>query len=114
LFKSNNNGGSWTTIANTNVKANSLIHQICPTTDPNIIYFSTNTKLFKTSNGGVSWSQLGGLPNLWITDIATLETDPNTVWVTYSGTSSGNKVYKSTNGGSSWSNMTGSGLPNVL
>ena len=115
LFKSNNSGGSWTTVVGTNVTNNDVINQICPTTDPNIIYFSTwsssGTKIFKTTNGGSSWTQIDdGLPNLIITDIATLDADPNTVWVTFSGTAS-NTVFRSTNGGT-WSNRSGS-LPNV-
>ncbi|MBL6663260.1 MAG: PKD domain-containing protein [Flavobacteriales bacterium] len=118
LFKSTNSGGSWTVVAGTNVTSNEVINQICPTTNPNIIYFSTRnssgSKLFKTTNGGSSWAQIGvgALPDLIITDIATPDSDPNTVWVTFSGTSASNKVFRSTNGGTSWSNRSGT-LPNI-
>jgi PKD repeat protein len=75
----------------------------------------------KTGSGGVSKSTNGGTtftacanPTTTVapTWVAVSNTDPNVVFVTYSGYSATNKVFKSINGGTSWTNIS-TGLPNV-
>ena len=69
--------------------------------------------MYVTNNGGNSWNDISsGLPNKTITYIAVHPTDPDKVWVTLSGYTSGQKVYKSLDGGNNWSNYSGS-LPNI-
>ena len=69
--------------------------------------------LFVTNNGGNSWNDISsGLPNKTITYIAVHPTDPDKVWVTLSGYTSGQKVYKSLDGGNNWLNYSGT-LPNI-
>ena len=50
--------------------------------------------------------------NAALTSITVSNTDPNKVWVTFSGYSAADKVYKSTDGGATWTNVS-AGLPNL-
>ena len=80
-----------------------------------IIYAAKSTSMAKSTNGGTSFTSITGtLPvgSANITRIAVKSTDPNYVWVSFSGYSSTNKVFKSTNGGTTWTNIT-TGLPNL-
>jgi hypothetical protein len=71
--------------------------------------------MWKTVDGGstAAWTPIT-LPVLTnsITYITVHPTDPNTVWFTVGGYTSGQKVYESTNGGASWTEI-GTGLPNL-
>lgn len=90
----------------TNFGFNSLtIDPLTPTTLYAIPYAWTKDGLFKSTDGGENWSQLGPLVRSWVTDMAIDPSDPNTL---YAGmeTEEGNGVYKTTDGGKSW-NKTG-------
>jgi PKD repeat protein len=80
--------------------------------NPDIIYMSLGKKLFKTTDRGITVTQITGLPNLSITDIAINNTNADNIWVTIAGWFDGDKVYKSVDGGESWVNISGS-LPNL-
>ncbi len=69
--------------------------------------------LYKSTNGGTSWTAVTGLPNGTITDIICHYTDANKVWVCYSGYTNQNKVFKTTDGGSTWINLSNASLPNI-
>lgn len=78
-----------------------------------IIWAAKGGTLYKTTNGGGSWSAIsGGLPSGTITDIVCHNTDANKVWVSFSGYSNSYKVFQTTNGGTSWTNLSPS-LPNI-
>jgi len=83
------------------------IHSIIITpTAPDTLYVGTDGGVFKSTNGGGSWSAVNtGLTNLYI---ATLAVDPITPTILYAGTAAG--VFKSTNYGGSWSAFN-TGLP---
>jgi hypothetical protein len=55
-----------------------------------------------------------GLPVVsnYLTDVTVSDTDPNLVWVTFSGYNAADKVYKSQTGGETWKNISGC-LPNM-
>jgi PKD repeat protein len=67
----------------------------------------------KSTNGGTAFTSCAtpttAASPTWV---AISNTDPNVVFVVYSGYSATNKVFKSTNGGTSWTNIS-TGLPNV-
>jgi photosystem II stability/assembly factor-like uncharacterized protein len=68
-----------------------------------VIYLGSdsNAGLFKSTDGGVNWTQLtGGAPSGAITSMAIHPTNSNIIYV---GTAFG--AYKSTNGGASWSTI---------
>jgi photosystem II stability/assembly factor-like uncharacterized protein len=111
VFKSINGGASWSAINNGLLKA-STCDVRCPSavlaidpTNPDTVYAGEYlTGVFKTTNGGVSWSPINtGLSNLRVSGIAI---DPRTPTVLYVGTDIG--VFKSTTGGASW-NLSNSG-----
>ncbi len=127
VWKTINQGTSWTKIS-TNLTGTStdlvMAMAIAPS-NSNYLYvgMGTNTGyntipgtfVFKTSDGGKTWSNItGSLPvaSAYISAIAVKASDPLTVWVTFSGYNTSYKVYKTTNGGSVWTNVTGN-LPNV-
>ena len=64
--------------------------------------------VFKTTNGGTSWTDISGnLPNVPVTSFLI---DPDFANTFYAGTDVG--VFSTSNGGTSWS-VLGTGLPNV-
>jgi photosystem II stability/assembly factor-like uncharacterized protein len=80
--------------------------------DPNVLYtLAGSTRgsydLYKTTNGGTSWSLLFNAVESFSTDIKVAPSDNQTIYV--SGTS---VIYRSTNGGTNWTNVT-SGLPTL-
>lgn len=114
VFRSTNRGDSWTNISNGQVGSSNLNAIAVAPSSSNTIYAATYRAIYRTTNAS-SWSNItNNLPTSSnsITYIAVSSTDPNTVWVTLSGYTSGNKVFKSTNGGTSWTNISGS-LPNL-
>ncbi len=114
VWKSTNRGSSWTKISNLSGSSNIIALAVAPS-DSNTIYFATSFNVYRTTNGGASWTTISsGLPlsTLNPTYIAVKNNDPNTVYITFSGYTSGSKVYRSTNGGSSWTNIS-TGLPNL-
>lgn len=87
--------------------------------DANICYIGTGSSgLFKTSNGGTSWSQLTNFPTAASPPgITGLVVQPGTTGATavLFGYSFGNGIYKSTDGGANWSQVnSGSGPTNAV
>ncbi|MDP4219743.1 MAG: T9SS type A sorting domain-containing protein [Bacteroidota bacterium] len=116
IYKSTNRGDTWKSIGHLvagNDEFKSLA--LAPSND-NVIYAGTYIKLFKTTNGGSSWQDItAGSPTgdtAALTYIAVSPTDPQKVWLTFSGFTDHKHVYTSSNGGISWTNITGT-LPNV-
>ncbi len=115
LYKSYDFGFSWTPISNFNLASTGLEALAVAPSNSNYIYTSSLKTIYKTTNGGTNWTNISaGLPtaNNRITSIAVSNLDPNKVWVTYGGYTSGSKVYMTINGGTSWTNFSGT-LPNV-
>ncbi|WP_317899237.1 VPS10 domain-containing protein [Aurantibacillus circumpalustris] len=114
LFKSTNLGVSWTQL--TAMPATGTIREfaVAPSNSL-VIYVLKSNGVYKTINGGTSWSNVTStLPvsslNPEFVSIDPL--DPNNAWVVFSGYSNGNKVFVTSNGGSSWTNVS-SNLPNI-
>lgn len=107
VYKSTNNGASWVAIS-LPVNGTSAIRELAISkTNPNIMFASSGALIFKSSNGGVNWTNVTvGLPNRTITSVYIHPSDENIVLLTFSGFGT-DKVYKSTNGGSSWVSIDG-------
>ena len=123
LYRSDNDGGSWYNPTPGNIDGQNMIFRmaIAPV-EPDLIYVSTAPnsfisdspppgKLFKSVDGGADLTEMQGLPQHTISDIAFHPTDMETVFVTYSGFGV-NHVYKTENGGTDWIAI-GDGLPDV-
>lgn len=113
VYRSTNRGANWSSIG-TNVLSSGTdadFLAICKTNSAYMAVGNSN-QLFKTTNGGTSWTNIvGALPGS-ISDIKIHPTGPDTMWVSIEGWSATGRVYKTTNGGSSWTNITGS-IPTV-
>ncbi len=113
VWKSTNGGDNWSKISNFNV--GTLRSLAVAESDPDYIYTATGSHIYRTSDGGGSWTEISaGLPvdSVSLTYITVSDTDPGLVWVTFSGYKNGIKVYRSTDAGGTWENISGS-LPNL-
>ena len=113
IKKSIDGGNNWTQITNGETNGGKINEIAISKSNPNVIYFTDDSNIFKTTDGGNNWIQVNNnLPYLYLSYVIINPNDENTVWVTFSGYSSGKKVYKSIDGGNSWVNISGT-LPNV-
>jgi PKD repeat protein len=114
IFKSTNQGTSWSQMGTIGGSGTIVEFAIAPSNNQ-VVYAIRGNALYKTSNGGASWAAITGtLPvgSAQLTWVAVKNTDPNMVFVTFSGYSAGNKIFKSTDGGTTWTNYS-TGLPNL-
>ena len=114
VYTTLNQGSTWAQISPFFSSENLTTLKVAPS-NTQVIYTSTDDRLWKTTNGGNNWTELSGaLPwsNVNISQIDVHPDNSNIVCITYSGFSNGKKVIRSTNGGSSWTNISGT-LPNL-
>lgn len=78
----------------------------------NIVYATTNTQVFSTTNGGSDWELQSRPGSNNITDIIVDPNSSTNLWATNSGFTATNKVFFSADGGGNWVNIT-KNLPNV-
>lgn len=132
VYKSTNGGASWTQVLyidNQTGVSDLVIHP----TNGNIVYatswsrirtnqeslgFSTSSRVYKTGNGGTTWSILqNGLPggSLSRYGICMSRQNPNKLYVSVcDSTYNLEGVYVTTNGGTSFTNLTGASAINTL
>lgn len=114
VFKSINKGSTWVQLGSLG-GGGDVLHITAVPSNSNVIYASRATSIYKTTDGGLTWSSITGtLPvgSVQITGIAADNLNFNNVYVTLSGFSSGNKVFYSNNAGVTWTNYS-TGLPNI-
>jgi photosystem II stability/assembly factor-like uncharacterized protein len=79
------------------------------------VYVGTETgRLYRIDKSGAAWQTPVALAQPvsgFISDIEVDPTNPNRMWVTYSG-SAGGRVFRTTDGGTTWTNIS-AGLPNI-
>ncbi len=112
VFKSTNQGTSWSQISTWGGSTLKSI-AVAPSNSA-CIYAATSSILYRTTNGGSSWSNITGIIPVGsgdITYICIKNDDPNTVWVSLGGYNT-TRVYQTTNGGTSWTNIS-AGLPSI-
>lgn len=114
VWRSTDNGGTFTNFSNGNIGTAGLCSFIAlAPSNHNFVYVSKGAILFRTTDSGATWSDISNaLPNGDITSITVDPTNPNRVWVCMGGLIAGNKVFFSTDGGVTWQNITGN-LPNI-
>ncbi|MFH0893146.1 MAG: T9SS type A sorting domain-containing protein [Bacteroidota bacterium] len=106
VYKTTDAGNTWNAIS-TNLTSGSSIKELAVApSDPNTIYASVSSGLYRTHDGGSTWQSSTPFPGLYIKSIAIDETNPNKLWIC--GTSSSqDRVLYSVNGGQSFTNITG-------
>lgn len=119
VWKSTDNGNSWRKTSR--LSGNTINSIVVCQANNNYVFVSKAASegkpsiVYKSANKGKNWTNItSNLPvsTAAVTSVSVSKTDPNHLWVTLSGYSSGEKVYESTNGGSSWTNISGT-LPNI-
>ncbi len=112
IYRSTDNGGSWTAISGSVNGSTAVREMAISKSNPSIMFATSSTQVLKSTDAGANWTNVtSGLPSRTITSVSIYPTDPNLVFLTFSGFST-NKVYKSTNGGSSWVSISGN-LPDT-
>ncbi|WP_375242704.1 hypothetical protein [Lacinutrix sp.] len=113
LYVSTNQGDNWSALG-TSSGTGSIKDFVVAPSDPTVIYTVQNDAISKSTNSGVSFTNITGtLPTTAaFTSITVSSSDADKVWITYSGYDATNKVFKSVNGGTTWTNIS-AGLPNV-
>ena len=119
LWRTTDGGESWEPITDGKVPVGSSGAIAVADSDPDIIYFgtgsdglrsnvSTGRGVYKTTDGGETWSFAGLYDVGQIGGLKIHPTDPNTVWVAANGDafkpSSERGIYKTTDGGETWRN----------
>lgn len=104
VWKSTDKGSTFTKISNYN-SGDISVMSVSPS-NAKYIYIYVSGSLRRTSDGGTTWETKTKPANENITGIAIHSTQPNTIYVTLSGYSSGKKVYQSTDGGATWTNLS--------
>ena len=117
VFKTTDAGGNWFPITDGKVPLGSTGSIAVAESDPNVVYLgtgsddirsnvSTGRGIYKTTDGGQTWSFVGLYSSGQIGAVRIHPKDPNTVWVAAIGDafkpSDERGVYKSTDGGKSW------------
>lgn len=82
-------------------------------TEPNTLWAGTDDgRVWKTTDLGVSWTRIEdpALPDRWVTTVAIDPTNPNRVYLTYSGFRQGDNnahVLRTDDAGETWTNISG-------
>jgi hypothetical protein len=121
VWRSTDRGTTWSQISTNLTGGNNINHVAVTPGNSSIIYASQGTNMWKTTNGGASWTALTILnaattTDPWgsgaITAIAISNVNANNIWIARSGYNATVKIYKSTNQGTTWTNISTT-LPNV-
>ncbi|HEY7698389.1 MAG TPA: glycosyl hydrolase, partial [Vicinamibacteria bacterium] len=84
LYKSVDQGRSWTSIASTLPRNGPVYAVVEDPKNPNLLFAGTEFGLFFTSDGGKLWSQLkGGLPTIAVRDLAIQAREDDLVLATF-------------------------------
>jgi photosystem II stability/assembly factor-like uncharacterized protein len=113
VWKSPDKGQTWNKISTWGTGYIDAI-AVCPSNDQ-YIYVSEITGVYRSTNGGSTWTSISsGLPlgSAFLYNLATDYFNPSHVFAVFSGWNASDKVYESFNAGSTWTNIS-SGLPNL-
>jgi photosystem II stability/assembly factor-like uncharacterized protein len=111
VYKTTNQGNTWTAISP--ALSDELRSLVVAPSNPNVIYAASFDTIYVTSDGGINWNFAPlGISGAKISYMAVHPSNPQKIYVTLSGYSSGNKIYYSNDGGANWINYSGT-LPNL-
>jgi len=106
---------TWTEGTNAPPGTGNILRFVVAPSNNSIIYAIKVDAVSISVDAGDTWTNITGtLPvgSASLSNLAVSNTNPDKVWVTFSGYSNGNKVFKTTTGGTPWTNVS-SGLPNL-
>ncbi|MGB1316849.1 MAG: LamG-like jellyroll fold domain-containing protein, partial [Flavobacteriales bacterium] len=108
VFKSEDQGATWTNVSSGNVNANKKEILRISKADPDFLVVGDvydAQRYYKSTDGGSTWSQITSLNGVWIGDFVLDPNDVNHMYYCKHG-----EVFESTNQGTSWTNIS-AGLP---
>ena len=75
--------------------------------------FSSTNGVYKSIDGGATWSRLTNAPIGYVSELRMHPTNPEEIYVAYNfyPNRSPTGIFKTTDGGSTWTNISGSGFP---
>lgn len=114
VFKSTTQANSWTQLG-TLPNSSSLTEIEIVAHNPQYIFTTNGSLLFRTIDGGTTWQNITGSVNTSGAPISGITINPydeNMVWVSLGGYTANNKVWYSSDGGTTWTNAS-YGLPNI-
>jgi photosystem II stability/assembly factor-like uncharacterized protein len=98
IIVSHDGGTTWQRVADRQAQKGPVIDLAVDPTNPQIVYAATANGLYKTVDGGTSWTLLGGLPGKTVRAVAVSPTDPQYVLVGIEAVG----IYISADGGRTW------------
>lgn len=105
VWISNDATDSFKKISNFGFGDNKLVHLAIAPSDTNVIYAAFNSRIYKTTNYGLSWEQMTRPGSSGISYVFVDENDSDKLWATNSGYSGNNKIFESTDGGNTWTSL---------
>lgn len=116
IYQTTNGGSSWQQLGDiaSITGGNKIIALAYAPSNPQVIYAATRVNLFKSSDGGLTWSWIGSATsvNLPFTYIMVDPTNPDKLYSTTGGYDPSDKVWLLNTSTSTWTNLSGT-LPNV-
>ena len=97
VFKTGDSGATWTS-ASTGLSSMNVFSLAIDPASSSKIYAGTSSGVFRSSNGGGTWSSSSGLPAGIVLGVAAIPGSPTLL---FAGTAQG--PYRSTDGGATWS-----------
>lgn len=114
LYTSADKGDNWTALG-TPAGTGTIKGIAVAPSNTAVIYTVKDNAVSKSINSGAAFSDITGtLPvgAAALSGVIVSNTNPDKVWVIFSGYSAGNKAFKSIDGGTTWTNIS-AGLPNL-
>jgi hypothetical protein len=112
FYKTDNNGASWEKLCDSLPSGLQFRHIVTHPQDTMTFFASTSFVVFKSSDGGSTWTQLVNTSPRVITSLKIHEKDPSKMYMTQGNYTAGQHVFQSIDGGNTWSNITFN-LPNI-
>ncbi|MDX2359222.1 MAG: T9SS type A sorting domain-containing protein [Crocinitomicaceae bacterium] len=84
-------------------------------TNSDIILVGTDDNIYKTTNGGTSFTDITGSLSSVTATITSIEVNPTNadeIWISFGGWNGAQHIYHTSDNGANWNNITGS-LPNL-
>lgn len=111
VYRSTNGGTNWSGMQGSSAGFWKYTALAYAPSNPLYIYAATSSTFYASTNGNNFVARTATFPGS-ITFITVSNVDPQKVWVSLSGYTSGNKVYASTDAGLTWNDYS-TGLPNL-
>ena len=102
IFKTTNGGTDWLQLSSTTNFDFSYVNKLVFDNTTNTLWAGTLRGLFKSTNGGDSFSEIIGGGNVFCMDIEIANTSPTTIYATF-GLINSSEIWRSTDAGINWS-----------